>query len=213
MDLSTRSRWLVGVSALPLVLLGSIALRRQNLPLASDIHRIEPLVEDVIPAATEQMTAIRFTHPSVGPFLIEDCNEIVWYSGFGGELVTVSHEGCAAIGGRYGYVVDRWEVWPDSRGRFPAQSLLKSLRRNIMSDDVDRIVLGLPLNAPDSEVAARISRKEFRSTYSFDWAAYAAQQSRREVVTKGRPATILAADENAEDRARRAAKEVIDIAP
>jgi hypothetical protein len=159
------------------------------------------------------MTATGFTTASVGPFLIADANEIVWYSGFGGELVTWFN------GVGPGSFLLHWEAWPDKHGRFPAPSSIEtlwkgthSLQKMITSDDVDRIVLGLPLNAPDSDVALRIARKEFRSIdYQFDWAASAAQQHRPAFVRSVRHATILAGKENSSDRARRAAREAIDF--
>ena len=180
MKLATRLRLLVGVSGLALVLVCGSTLRRHDSPLTLDVHPSDTHGEAVIPLAPERMTAISFTTASVGPFVTPEANEIVWYSGFGGELVTWFYEG--SIGGRQGYVLDRWEVWPDKYLRFPSSTLIHllqkgthSLQTALMSDDVDRIVLGVPLNAPDSEVAARIARKEFRSIdHLFDWAAYAA---------------------------------------
>jgi hypothetical protein len=168
--------------------------------------------ETVIPPAPERVTAIRFTTASVGTFLIPEVNEIVWYSGFGGELVTWWHGG--AIAGFPGYVLDCWDFWPDKQGRFPEPSLIKSMREGIMSDDVDRIVLGLPQNAPDSEVSARMARKEIRSIdHLFDWAAYAARQNRRESIPSLPHATILAAASDPREFARRAANEAVDILP
>jgi hypothetical protein len=192
---------------------------RQVWRLASGVHRRTAHVAAAIPTANERTTAIRFTTASVGYCVFPEANEMVWYSGFGGELVTWCYDGEEAIGGRLGYVLGGLEVWPDKHLQFPSSSLIHllqkgthSLQTALMSDDVDRIVLGLPKHAPDSEVAARMARKEFRSVdHAFDWAAYAARQNRCGSVPTLRHATILAGKENSSDRARRAAREVIDF--
>ena len=192
---------------------------RQVLPLMSDVQRRTARVAADLPAATKRTTAIRFTTASVGYCVFLEANEMVWYSGFGGELVTWCRGGQEAIGGRIGYVLGGVEGWPDKHLEFPSSRLMQllqqgthSLRTALMSDDVDRIVVGLPKNASDCEVAARMARKEFRSVdHSFDWAAYAARQKRRGSVPTVRHVTILAGKENSSDRARRAAREAIDF--
>jgi hypothetical protein len=145
--------------------------------------------------------------------MIADAKEVVWYSGIGGEIVTWFN------GVGRGSSLVRWEVRPDRHGRFPAPNLINSLWKQthslqmaLTSDDVDRIVLGMPLSAPDSDVAARMTRKEFRSIdYHFDWDAYAELQNRPAFVPSVRHATILAAEESPSDRARRAAREAVDF--
>jgi hypothetical protein len=199
-----------------LVLVSERALQPRDAPLKSDIGWRNPNPESTIGTRVDRMTALRFTVDQfTWSFWSEGTWNLVWYSGFGGELLAWVDESRDKFGDPFGYVYIGWELWPDNRGRFPEESLIKSLRSlrgRVLRRDVERILLGMPLDTPESEVAARIVRKEFESiNHSFDWAAYAARQNRRESVLTVRPATILAAEEHPSGRARRAAREAIDF--
>jgi hypothetical protein len=202
--------------ALALVLVCGSESQPQHAQPQSDIGWRHPRLESVFDTPGGRITALSFTADEFTySFWSEDASNIVWYSGFGGELLAWFHEGQEANGGRFGYVLGRLELGPDNHGRFPDESLIKSLRSlrgRLLREDVDRILLGMPLNAPASEVAARLAKKEFRSiNHLFDWAAYAARQNRRESKPDGRHATILAAEDDPRDRVRRAANEAVDI--
>ncbi len=201
---------LYATSALALVLVCGSDLQPQDAPLKFDTGWRNPKVESVAHTPSGRITALSFTQAEFTYcFWSEDAWKIVWYSGFGGELLAWFHKSSDEISrGRYALV--RWEVWPDMHERFPDEELVKSLRFGIMSEDVDWILIRTPLNAPG--IPPEIMGKEFKSiNHFFDWVAYGAQQKRRAFVPNGPHATILAADESPSERARRAATETVDI--
>jgi hypothetical protein len=177
---------LFATSVLALVLVCGSALQPQDASLESDTGWRNSNLESVVHTPSGRMTALSFTQAEFTySFWSEDALNLVWYSGCGGELLAWFHETCEEIRSRDGYVLVRWEVWPDKHGRFPDERLVKSLRYGMVSKDVERILLGMPLNAPDGEVSPRIMRKEFKSiNHLFDWAAYAARQNRHEFLPR-----------------------------
>jgi hypothetical protein len=214
MKSAMRLQWLVGMSALAIaVICFGLSQWRASPRIVTHLGSSIANAEFVDRPPAEPITKLIFTTGACwGTAWIEEAECRVWYCGIGGELLASFHGGGEAFGGRSGYVLDGWSVWPDKRGRYPEERLIKSLRQGILLGDVDRILLGMPMNAPDREVLPKLLKKEFRKIDgSFNWAAYAARQNQCEFVPNARRATILAADHDPRDRAGRASQEAVDI--
>ena len=186
---------LFATSALALVLVSERALQPRDAPLKSGNGWRNPNPKSTIGTRVGRMTGLRFTVDQFTWSFWSECTwNLVWYSGFGGELLVWVDEGQTNSEIPSDMFISAGNSGPTTADDFRKEASSNRFGRyevESSGETLNEFCLGMPLNAPESEVAARIVRKEFQSiNHLFDWAAYAARQDRREFVPTGQHATI-----------------------